>query len=82
MPTHYDDSSDSDGDEPQPTRACGAGVRGAPLTSNARERRYKPRRRKVIPFLKKLVQLLQEEPDVIRRAARARNQFSRRRRET
>ena len=29
MPTHYDDSSDSDGDEPQPTRACGAGVRGA-----------------------------------------------------
>ena len=29
MPTHYDDSSDSDGDEPQPTRAYGAGVRGA-----------------------------------------------------
>ena len=82
MPTHYDDSSDSDGDEPAPTRACGAGVRGAPLTSNRRMCRYKPRRRKVIPFLEKLVQLLQEEPDVIRRAARARNQFSRRRRET
>ena len=81
MPTHYDDSSDSDGDEPAPTRACGAGVRGAPLTSHAHTCRYKPRRRKVIPFLEKLVQLLQEEPDVIRRAARARNQFSRRRRE-
>ena len=37
-----------------------------PRKSHARERRYKPRRRKVIPFLEKLVQLLQEEPDVIR----------------
>ena len=52
-----------------------------PRKSHTRERRYKPRRRKVIPFLEKLVQLLQEEPDVIRRAARARNQFSRHRRE-
>ena len=58
MPTHYDDSSDSDGDEPAPTRACGAGVRGAPRKSHARTCRYKPRRRKVIPFLEKLVQLL------------------------
>ena len=55
--------------------------RRAAQITRAHVRRYKPRRRKVIPFLEKLVQLLQEEPDVIRRAARARNQFSRHRRE-
>ena len=42
----------------------------------------KPKRPRKASFPEKLVQLLQEEPDVIRRAARARNQFSRHRRET
>ena len=38
--------------------------RRAAQITRAHVRRYKPRRRKVIPFLEKLAQLLQEEPDV------------------